>query len=43
LSGYEKFLNGELKDSSLPESLLQEAIAAIRHHPQPKLQKTGNW
>jgi tryptophan synthase beta chain len=43
LSGYEKFLNGELKDSSLPEELLQEAISSIRHHPRPNLKKTGKW
>lgn len=43
LSGYDKFLNGELKEYSLPDSLLSEAISVIQHHPKPSTQKTGKW
>ncbi len=43
LSGYERFLSGELKEYSLPEEMLVEATEAIKHHPKPKVQKTGKW
>ena len=43
LAGYDKFLNGELKEYALPEPLLQEAVSTIRHHPKPSTQKTGKW
>ncbi|MCM8775298.1 MAG: TrpB-like pyridoxal phosphate-dependent enzyme, partial [Candidatus Omnitrophica bacterium] len=35
LSGYDKFLSGQLSEYSLPESLLQESLGAIKDHPKP--------
>ena len=43
LNGYDKFLNGELKEASLSEDLLREAVLTLKDHPQPKIQKTGKW
>lgn len=43
LAGYDKFLNGELKEYALPDSLLHEAVSTIQHHPKPSTRKTGKW
>ncbi len=43
LAGYDRYLNGELKEYSLPEDLLRESIAGINHHPKPEIRKSGKW
>ena len=43
LTGFEKYLNGELKDYSLPEEELRKSLEAIKDLPKPKAEKTGKW
>jgi len=43
LTGYDKFLSGQLTDYVLPDEALQESIELIKHHPRPKSQKSGKW
>ena len=43
LTGFEKYLNGELKDYSLPEEELSKSLEAIKDLPKPKAEKTGKW
>ena len=43
LTGFEKYLSGELKDYSLPEEELRKSLEAIKDLPKPKAEKTGKW
>jgi len=43
LGGYEKFLSGELKESSISESELCESLKAISNLPKAAIKKTGKW
>jgi tryptophan synthase beta chain len=35
LTGYDKYLSGQLMGYSLPEDILRESVESIRHHPKP--------
>ncbi|MCM8790223.1 MAG: TrpB-like pyridoxal phosphate-dependent enzyme [Candidatus Omnitrophica bacterium] len=43
LGGYEKFLSGKLKDSTLSDLELCESLKVIENLPKAKPQKTGKW
>ncbi|HNX68221.1 MAG TPA: TrpB-like pyridoxal phosphate-dependent enzyme [Candidatus Omnitrophota bacterium] len=43
LLGYDKFLNGELREYALPDEILKESVSTILHHPKPSAQKSGKW
>ena len=43
LGGYEKFLSGKLKDSTLSDLEICESLKAIEGLPKAKPQKTGKW
>ena len=43
LTGYDKFLRGQLVDHALSEEDLAKGLKAIEALPKPKLQKTGKW
>jgi tryptophan synthase beta chain len=43
LAGYDRFLNGELKEACLSEELLRQAVSSIKDHPKPSTQRTGKW
>ncbi|OQA57301.1 MAG: Tryptophan synthase beta chain [Candidatus Omnitrophica bacterium ADurb.Bin277] len=43
LAGYDKYMNGELKEACLSEDLLQKAVSVFQSHPQPKICRTGKW
>jgi tryptophan synthase beta chain len=43
LTGYDKYLSGQLTGYSLPDDLLNRSISDILHHPKPPVKKTGKW
>jgi len=43
LTGYEKFLSGQLEDFPLPEEALQESLAPLEKLPKPSAAKSGRW
>jgi tryptophan synthase beta chain len=43
LTGYEKFLSGQLQDFPLPEEMLQKSLKPLEGLPKPSTAKTGKW
>lgn len=43
LTGYDKYLSGQLTSYALPEDLLKQSLETIKHHPKPEPKKTGKW
>jgi tryptophan synthase beta chain len=43
LTGYEKFLNGELVDYSLPEDDIRKYTEPLKNFPKPSTAKSGKW
>jgi tryptophan synthase beta chain len=43
LTGYEKFLNGELVDYSLPEEDIRKYTEPLNNFPKPSTAKSGKW
>ncbi len=43
LAGYDKYLNGELKEAALSEEFLRKSLESIQGYPQPQVRKTGKW
>jgi tryptophan synthase beta chain len=43
LTGYEKFMTGQLEDYPLPEELLQQSLTSLANLPKPQAAKTGRW
>jgi tryptophan synthase beta chain len=43
LTGYEKYLNGELTDFELPESAIIESLSELKNFPNAAKNKTGKW
>jgi tryptophan synthase beta chain len=43
LTGYDAFLAGKLKDSSLSEEDLAKSMGSLKGLPKPSLKKTGKW
>jgi tryptophan synthase beta chain len=43
LTGYEKFLTGQLTDYALPEEELKKSLEPLEKLPKPKAVKTGKW
>jgi tryptophan synthase beta chain len=43
LTGYEKFLNGELTDYSLPEEDIRRYTEPLKNFPKPSTAKSGKW
>ncbi len=43
LVGYDKYLNGELSDHSLPEEDIQKYTDPLKKFPKPSTAKTGKW
>jgi tryptophan synthase beta chain len=43
LTGYEKYLTGQLHDFPLPEEYLSESLQSIKDLPKPEIHRTGKW
>ncbi len=43
LTGYDRYLQGELHDYELPAEEIQKAEAVFKDLPKPKIAKTGKW
>ncbi|MBN2246668.1 MAG: pyridoxal-phosphate dependent enzyme, partial [Candidatus Aminicenantes bacterium] len=43
LTGYERFLHGELQNYPLPENELEASLEALKDFPRPLVQNTGRW
>jgi tryptophan synthase beta chain len=43
LTGYDKYLSGQLTSYALPEDLLKQSLETIKNHPKPEPKKTGKW
>jgi len=43
LTGYERFLAGQLADYPLPDEDLEESLASLKDLPKPKPRRTGKW
>ena len=43
LTGYEKFMTGQLEDFPLPEEMMQKSLASLEGLPKPSTAKTGKW
>lgn len=43
LTGYNKYLAGELCNYTLPEEDLRASLAPVKQYPRPKAKKTGKW
>ena len=43
LSGYEKFLQGELDDYSLPDDDIKKFLEPLEGYPKPSKAKSGKW
>ncbi len=43
LTGYERYLSGQLEDFPLPEDILKESLAALEGLPKPQVAKSGKW
>jgi len=43
LTGYEKFLTGQLTDYSLPDEEMQKSLESLKNLPKPAKQKSGKW
>jgi len=43
LTGYERYLHGELQNYPLPENELTASLASIKEFPRPVTQNTGRW
>ena len=43
LAGYDKYFSGQLQDYELPDAEVKSAMDAIKHHPKPKVARTGKW
>ncbi len=43
LTGYEKFLSGQLVDYPLPEDVMEKSLAALEGLPKPAAAKSGRW
>lgn len=43
LTGYERFLHGELQNYPLPENELAASLESIKEFPRPVTQNTGRW
>jgi tryptophan synthase beta chain len=43
LTGYERYLSGQLEDFPLPEDMLNESLAALDGLPKPQVAKSGKW
>jgi tryptophan synthase beta chain len=43
LVGYDKYLNGQLSDYTLPQSEIDKAELELKDLPKPLMQKTGKW
>ncbi len=43
LTGYEKYLGGELADYELPDSEINKFLGPIEAHPKPDTSKSGKW
>ncbi len=43
LTGYEKFLTGQLDNFPLPDELLSQSLESLKDLPKPSTAKTGKW
>ncbi len=43
LTGYNKYMAGELCNYQLPDKDLADSLAPLEKHPKPKVKKTGKW
>ncbi|MEJ2306602.1 MAG: TrpB-like pyridoxal phosphate-dependent enzyme [candidate division WOR-3 bacterium] len=43
LTGYQKYLAGELEDYPLPDEEMEKSLKGIEGLPKPKEEKTGKW
>jgi tryptophan synthase beta chain len=43
LSGYERFMNGELTDYELPQEEIDRNLEILKNLPKPEVHKTGKW
>jgi len=43
LSGYDKFMNGELTNYELPQEEINKNLELLKHLPKPEVHKTGKW
>ena len=43
LTGYQKYLSGELEDYPLPDEEMEKSLKGIEGLPKPKKSKTGKW
>ena len=43
LTGYERYLSGQLEDFPLPEDILKESLDALEGLPKPPALKSGKW
>jgi tryptophan synthase beta chain len=43
LTGYEKYLTGQLEDYPLPEEMLQRALKPLEKLPKPQPARSGRW
>jgi tryptophan synthase beta chain len=43
LTGYERFIHGELQNYPLPENELAASLASLKEFPRPVTQSTGRW
>ncbi len=43
LSGYERYMNGELTDYELPQEEIDRNLEILKNLPKPELHKTGKW
>jgi len=43
LTGYERYLHGELQNYPLPENELKASLESIKEFPRPTAQNTGRW
>jgi len=43
LTGYERFLTGQLENYPLPDDLLTDSLASLKDLPKPSAAKTGRW
>jgi tryptophan synthase beta chain len=43
LSGYDKYLAGQLQDYELPDAQLTASLEPLKDLPKPQIRKTGKW